>query len=401
MLNADDALGIILDATPRMHGESVPLPRALGRTLASNYTAPQSLPPFDNSSMDGFAVKSSDLRRASAKAPVILNVIGEASAGRFFPRRLLAGESVRIMTGAGVPGGADAVVPLERVTELSDQLAEFKAPPSPGDFIRRAGEDIRRGDTAVAGGTLIAPAELGVLASLGCTRVRVSRRPLVTVVPTGDELVGVDERPGPGQIRNSSSYSLEGFILAAGAVPRITGIARDRRGSLMRRIRTCMHADVLIITGGASVGRHDHVKSILGELGVDLKFTTVNIRPGKPLVFGTFRHTLVFGLPGNPVSTSVTFLEFVRPALLAMLGRRSTTIRRLSACLEHDFSKSDGKRHFLRGIARSDGQGMRVRLTGSQSSGVLTSMTKANCLVIVPEEVTRLVAGDQVEIELL
>ncbi len=400
MVNADEALTRILNSTPLLETESVPLLQAQGRTLGVDTIVDRDLPPFDNSSMDGFALRSSDVGAASAGSNVTLRLAGEARAGKAFPRAVRQGEAVRIMTGAPIPSGADAVVPLEQVRAADEFRLVIDRPVPAGGFVRFAGEDMRKGDRVLKRGTPLGPAELGVLASLGHAHVAVFKRPVVNVLATGDELVDVGSEPAGDQIRNSTSYALWAYIVDAGAVPRLLGIAGDDRGLLKESIRQGLQGDVLIVTGGASVGKYDFVKSILEELGAVLHLTAVNIRPGRPLVFATLGGKLIFGLPGNPVSTGVTFLQFVRPALCAMMGRQPSALR-LSAVMEEAYLKSDRKRHFLRGVARSEGGRLLVRLTGSQSSGVLSSLAAANCLILVPEEITSLDMGQAVEIELL
>lgn len=401
MINASAAVQIILENTPLLAVESVPLLDSLGRVPSHDVIANQDLPPSDNSAMDGYAVASSDLRRASKQHPCTLNILGESSAGRVFTGKLKCGQGVRVMTGGLIPKGADAVVPIENVVEVGDGRVQFFASAKPGEHIRERGEDVRRGEIAVRSGIQLTPASLGVLAALGHARVRVRRKPRVSILATGNELVGIAEKPGRGQIRSSSSYALAGYIEKAGGIPRLLGIAPDTKSRLRKEIKTGLSSDVLLITGGVSVGKYDLVKEVLSGLGVEIKFWRVNIKPGKPLLFGRWRKVLLFGLPGNPVSTSVTFLQFVRPALLRMCGCENVQPMRFSALLEHDFSKSDGKRHYVRGLAAQRKRELHVVAIGSQSSGAMSSMARANCLMIVPEDITTLHKGDRVEIEFL
>ncbi|MBM2839860.1 MAG: moeA [Bacteroidetes bacterium] len=401
MVNASEALHIILEHTQLLGTEKVPLLDALGRTLGQDVVAEEDIPPFDNSAMDGFAIVCSDTKDATKEHSAVLQVVGESSAGNAFNGAITFGQAVRVMTGGMIPKGADAVVPIEQATVLDEGRVEFTRPAMSGQHIRKRGEDIKNGDAALHSGQMLTPGSIGVLASLGYKRVRVYEKPRVNIVATGDELVDVEDMPGKGQIRNSSSYALAAQVTNAGGVPQILGIVPDKPKKLRKRIAEALDVDVLLITGGVSVGKHDYVKNILADVGVDIKFWKVNIKPGMPLVFGTFKNTLVFGLPGNPVSTGVTFLQFVRPALLRMSGLNDVLPMKYSAVLDEDFTKNDSKRHFVRGIVqRCDGV-LHVVTTGTQSSGAMSSLAKANCLIVIPEEVTSLKKGSSVEIELL
>jgi molybdopterin molybdotransferase len=401
MLNADKALAIVLKASKPRSSERVKLREALGRTLAEDIIAAEDIPPFDNSSMDGFAVRAADLARASARRPVTLTVVGEASAGNVFGAKLRSGEAVRIMTGGKIPAGADSVVPIELVTMPDDRHVRFESPVKRGANIRRAGEDIARNTRALKKGEVLTPARLGILAALGYAKVRVAQRPKVNILATGDELVPVRKKPQEGQIRNSSSYVLQGYVEQAGGEPVFLGIVGDKKRRLRKAIAAGLDADILLITGGVSVGKYDLVGETLQKLGVQVRFWRVNIKPGKPLLFGTFKKTLVFGLPGNPVSTGVTFLQFVRPALFAMLGRSVRQPMRLPAILDEPLTKHDSKRHYVRGIAVLSNGALHVTTTGSQSSGMVSSLAKANCLIVIPEAIHSLRKGSTVEVEFL
>ncbi len=401
MLNADKALSIILKVVQPLDAERIKLRNALGRTLAEDVIAAEDIPPFDNSSMDGFAVAAADLAGASARKPVTLTVVGEARAGSVFRAKLRPGQAVRIMTGGKIPAGADSVVPIELVSMPDGQHVRCERPVSRGANVRRAGEDIRQKSRVLKRGEVLTPARLGILAALGCAKVSVVRQPKVNILATGDELVPVREKPREGQIRNSSTYVLHGYVRQAGGKPRLLGIVGDKKRRLRKAIERGFDGDILLITGGVSVGKYDLVGEVLQKLGVRIKFWRVNIKPGKPLLFGTFGRTLVFGLPGNPVSTGVTFLQFVRPALLAMLRQTGRERLRLTAVLDEPLTKRDGKRHFVRGIAAVTNGALHVVTTGSQSSGMVSSLGKANCLIILPENVTNVRKGSKVEVELL
>jgi len=399
MVDADAALSIVLESAPSTGTEKVQLMDTLGRTCARNILADVDLPSFDNSAMDGYALLSSDVKAALQNTPVTLAVIGESSAGNPFNGAVGPGESVRIMTGAMVPRGADSVVPLESVRRLSEDKIECVAANPVKMHIRARGEDIKEGEIVLRDGEVIRPPHLGILAALGVKKARVGRKPLVNILSTGDELVEIDETPGEGQIRNSSAFALAGYITLAGGTARFLGIVPDRNRLIRRKIEEALDADIALVTGGVSVGKYDFVAKALADLEVEILFSKVNIKPGRPLVFGRRRKTLVFGLPGNPVSTGVTFLQFVRPAILAMQGRTDVVPVRHPAILQNAIMKTDGKRHYLRGVATPLEGKLHVRTTGTQSSGVLSSLVRANCLIIVPEQVRQVNEGETVEIE--
>jgi molybdopterin molybdotransferase len=405
MLSAHQALESILSSVTVGEAEVVHLQHAHERILADEIIAGEDIPPFDNSGMDGFAVRAEDV----AQAPTLLKLVGEVSAGNVLSRRIEQGEAVRVTTGGQIPPGADAVIQIEW-TECVDgtSVRVMKSVPS-GHNIRRAGEDIHRGEKIFEEGRRLRAAELGVLASLGRTQVQVYRVPHVAVLATGNELVGIDQALPQGKIRNSNSTALLALLRETNAVPIDLGVAGDHRGKLREEILNGLESDALITAGGVSVGSYDFVQEVLRDLGVEIKFWKVNIKPGMPLLFGVHKEKLgkgsvkpVFGLPGNPVSAFVTFTKFVRPALRKMMGESSPG-KELSfeARLEHEIKTTDGKRHFMRGILGSRDGVLTVRTTGSQASNLLTSLAKANCLIIVPETVSLLRKDDLVEVELL
>jgi molybdopterin molybdotransferase len=401
MISADKALRVILGTVPPPGKENVPLRDASGRTAAESIVAGENIPPFRNSSMDGYAVRSADLKGASPGRVVMLTVAGESSAGNPFAGMLRKGTAVRIMTGGKLPSGADAVVPIEVARSGNTGEVSFTGPARPGDFVRNPGEDIPRGRRVITAGDLLTPSHIGVIASTGHDAVSVSVRPRVGILATGDELVRPDRTPGDGKIRNSSSYALMGLVREAGGKPYFLGIVRDRKKAMRKRVREGLAFDILLLTGGVSVGAHDHVREVLTRSGVDILFWKVNIRPGSPLLFGVADRTLVFGLPGNPVSTGVTFLQFVRPAIRKYLGRKSLSQTQLIAVTDEPLTAKESKRCYLRGIARQEGGVLHVATTGSQSSAVMSSLLKANCLIILPEGTGGVPAGSPVTIEFL
>src|SRR3989441_8504552 len=348
LMSADDALARILDGVPRVSAIQTPLLDALGLVLAEDIAADRDVPPFRNSAMDGYAVRGD----AVASAPVELRVVGEVAAGGFPDRTVGPGEAMRIMTGAPMPEGADTVVRVEDTDNASDLVTIAAATPK-GMATRQAGEDLRRGETILTKGTVLRPAEVGLLASVGRARVRVRKRPRVAVFSTGDEIVDLDAPLGRGQIRDSNRYTLASAVRATGAEPWVRGIVRDSPDALRAALREGLAADAIVTSGGVSVGDHDHLKPRLAEVGTN-SFWAIAIRPGRPLAFGELkdgeRRVPIFGLPGNTVSALLTFEIFVRPALLRMQGREHVSRPRTTARLLEPIEKIPSLRFFARGI---------------------------------------------------
>ncbi len=407
MLSFDEARELISSRLPVLASEPVSLARALNRVLASDVVADHDIPSFDNSSMDGYALHASDTAGLSpGSGGVHLEVAGEAGAGTVLSATLARGTVIRIMTGAPLPPGADAVLEQEQVVVRNGSIEIAVIVPE-GKNIRRKGEDLCAGETVMTRGSILRAGHLGVLASLGKTEIVVYRRPKVGILTTGNELIDVEEPLAPGKIRNSNAYSLLGSVLESGGEPIRLGKVRDEERDLEGAIRKGLENDALVTSGGVSVGKYDLVLETLKNIGVEIVFWKVNIKPGMPLAFGVYRMSgtgkpvPVFALPGNPVSTMVTFLQFVRPALFHMGGREGEGALRLNATLEHDIRKHDRKRHFTRGVVRNEQGRLIVRTTGTQSSGVLSSMVRANCLITLREEQMEIRAGEEVEIEFL
>ncbi len=397
MIDAGTALRIILDSVAPVGRISVALEHATGFVLADPIIAADEIPPFDNSAMDGYAIRAADVRTP----PVVLRIVDHIPAGRPSRRALGEGEASAIMTGAPVPDRADAVVPREWTESAGNDGVRVLQPASEGLNIRRAGADVRRGATVLDAGSLLRPQEIGLLASLGKEFVTVYRRPSVAILTTGDELVQINRPLLDGAIRDSNRYLLSSLARESGGEPIMLGTATDERADLESKIGEGLGADMLVTSGGVSVGDRDIVREVLDSLGVGMKFWKVNIKPGMPLLFGTRGSTPVFGLPGNPVSTMVTFLQFVRPALRKMMGRKDTGSSRFLATLTHAVEKSDGKLHYMRGVLERSGGALTVRSSGPQVSNLLSSLTKANCLIIIPADREIIRAGEQVEVELL
>lgn len=405
MISYSEALRIIHEATEReLPSETVPLVLSLGRVLAETIISSEEIPPAANSAMDGYALRAVDVANATAEEPTALQVIGEAAAGTLFEGTLEPGQAVRIMTGGILPAGADAVIEVESTSE-QDGIVHVRRAVRVGASVRPAGEDIGIGEEIIPAGRKIRPGDVGVLASLGITNVPVRVRPNVGILATGNEIVEPFRRPGPGQVRNSSAAALYACCTEAGAEPIDLGIARDDRDDLEEKLDIGLRYDILLTTGGVSAGNYDYVQHLLPELGVEIRFHKVAIKPGKPILFGTYgggeRQTLVFGLPGNPVSSLITFRQFVVPAIRRLLGETSEALP-IRATAREAIAGGDGKRHFVRGILRSEEDGtLTVGKSGTQSSGALSSMSRANAIVTIDETTDRVEPGAAVRVELL
>jgi molybdopterin molybdotransferase len=316
-------------------------------------------------------------------------------------KEIAVGEAIRIMTGAPLPKGADAVL-MQEYTERFDNGSQVKVfrESSVNEHVRKAGEDIREGDIAISSGTRLNPAAIGMLAAMGRTEIRVVRRPVVAIISTGDELVGIDEPLAPGKIRNSNAYSIAALVQEAGCIPQMLGIARDKREDLVGMVEKGLEADMIITTGGVSVGDYDIVKDVVSEMG-EMKLWKINMKPGKPLAFGMIKGKPLIGLPGNPTSSMVSFIQFARPALLKMSALASYSLMRVEALAEDKVKNKSGRRNYIRVIVRNDDGIFRARLSGGQHSGSLKPMMQANGLMVIPENVFEINPGDKVKVELL
>lgn len=396
-----EAQRTVLDAATPLGLEKVGLLEALGRTLGEDIIAERDNPPWNNSAMDGFAVRWEDIRQEHAiTKPVELKVIEDVPAGKVAARTVGAGQAIRIMTGAPVPRGADTVIKVEETEGTGELVRIFKAPER-GANIRPQGEDVKKGDTIMSKGSVIRPAEAGMLAILAKSFVLVFQRPRVAILSTGDELADLDERFDEDKIINSNSYGIAAAVQEAGGIPILLGIASDQPAALKEKIAHGLNADILVLSGGVSMGDYDFTKAVFKDLGAEMNFWKLAIRPGQPLAFGKIQGKLAFGLPGNPVSSMVTFEQLVRPAMLKMAGQRSYGRPVVQAVFQEKFSKRTDRRHFLRGVLSRQNGVLTVRTTGDQGSGILTSMVKANGLIDVPEEVERLNPGDTVSVQVL
>ena len=412
MISVDEALAEILSHVRPLEPEPVPVLDTMGRVLAEEIVSDINIPPFDNSAMDGYAVRAADVATASPETPVPLRVTGSVAAGYVADTSVKPGTAVRIMTGAPLPEGATAVVPYEdtsdfdrpkedRLLEPAGQI-EVRQPVAPHDHVRPAGEDLRLGELVMAPGRVIRPQEIGVLASLGRPTVLVHRQPRVAILATGDELLEIHEPLRPGKIRNSNEYTNAALVTRTGGMALRLGIARDAKGDLVSKIRSGLEqgADLFLTSGGVSVGDYDVVKDVLGTEG-EMQFWQVNMKPGKPLAFGLLAGSVpLIGLPGNPVSAMVSFEQFARPAILKMLGHTDLAKPTVQAVLDEPVTNS-GRRGFVRVMVSHKADGYHARTTGEQGSGVLTSMSKANGLAIVPEGTYRVEAGATLTVQML
>jgi len=396
MLEIQEAQERILSEVSALAVLESNLDDSLGRVLGEDIVSDLDLPLFDNSAMDGYAVRTVDVAGASREKPVSLRVVEHIGAGATPTQRLTQGTTARIFTGAPLPEGADAVVMQEDTDQGAETVAIFDIA-RVGENIRHAGEDIRKGQTVLGAGTRVEATHMSLLATLGKARVRVLRPPRVAILATGEELIEADQPLTPGKLREGNSRMLAAFVQQLGAEPVRLGIARDNRDDLYSKLGEGLKCDALITSGGVSVGEHDLVRPVLEELGCPVKFWRVAVKPGKPFVFSRSKSCLVFGLPGNPVSTMVTFLLFVRPALLKMSGRHDLTLLRRRAVASTPFRNKGGRRHFMRGVLTESAGRLEVASAGRQESHVLSSMVWANCLVDVAPD-TSIEAGQAVSV---
>jgi len=411
MIAVEEAYERIMQAFHPLEAEKVSLWDGLGRVLAEDVYADVNIPPFANSAMDGYAVRAADTVGATRESPVCLKVKGTLAAGQSPDRAVEPGTAIRIMTGAPMPPGADAVVRFENTSEgrgnarmtgtvHEDEVAIYE-PVAVNENVRPAGEDIRAGEKVLAIGTELRPAELGVLASVGRVEFLAYRRPRVAVLATGDELVEPNEPLTPGKIRNSNLYTNAALVQKYGGIPIPLGIARDTVEDLTAKLRRAidLKVDLILTSAGVSVGEYDVVKDVLNSLG-QIDFWQVRMKPGKPLAFGYIQGIPLIGFPGNPVSSMVSFERFARPAILKMQGKRKLRKPVIRAILREDVKGGD-RREFKRAIVERVGNAYYARLTGDQGSGILTSMVKANGLAIIPEGTKVVRAGEEVAVEML
>jgi molybdopterin molybdotransferase len=406
MISVEEALEAVLLHFAPLDAQKRPLLDTMGQVLVEDSYSNDNIPPFDNSAMDGYAVRTVDLAGAGQHNPIELRVIADLAAGYAPEVAVEPGTAVRIMTGAPLPPGADAVVRFEDTDEGDKKyegpggIVRVLVRPDVQENVRNAGEDVRAGELVIPKGTVIRPSQIGVLASLGRKEVLVHRRPKVAVLATGDELVAIDDPITPGKIRNSNSYSVASLVMKYGGIPLMLGIARDSVKELTAALSGGANADLMITSGGVSVGDYDMVKKVLNAEG-KMDFWQVRMKPGKPLAFGHIRGVPLLGLPGNPVSAMVSFEQFGRPAILKMLGRKKLAKPTVQAILAEDISNSSGRRHFVRAIIERKNGRYFARTTGEQGSGILTSMVKGNGLAVISEDVKLARAGTEVTVQMM
>jgi molybdopterin molybdotransferase len=400
MISVAEAVKTIVEHIRILGTERVDIRSALGRVLAEDITSSVTIPPCDNSAMDGYAVRFEDIQGASQKNAACLKILGDIPAGYTAQQPIAAGETYRIMTGAPLPEGADTVV-MQEDTDVQGGIVHILKAGGRGNHIRRAGEDIRAGDTVVSANTVLNPAHIGVLASIKKAFVTVYQRPRVAILSTGDELIDIDEELTEGKIVSSNSYSLYALVQDSGAIPLSLGIARDTREDLRAKFQEGLHADMIISSGGVSVGDYDFVKDVLKDIGAEMKFWKVAMRPGNPLAFGIIGGKPAFGLPGNPVSVMVSFEQFVRPSIRKMSGHSCLFRQVIDATAQEPVATKKDRKYFIRcRVSERDGQYV-ATTTGEQGSGILMSMAKANGLMIVSEEKEGVSAGEKVKVQIL
>ena len=411
----------VLEAVATMGAEPVKLEQSLGRVLAEEVRANRDQPPYDISAMDGYALRSADL----GNVPAMLEIIEDIKAGDMPTKTLAAGQCARIMTGAPMPQGADAVIRVEDTEAMSKEALSPSSLPQagerdaaslrenlfdrvqinqsvkPGNDIRRLGENMRNGEVVLAPGIEITPGVIGVLATVKRAQVQVYRRPRVAILSTGNELEGLDEPVDPNKIPNSNSYALMGQVQALGIEPVLLGIARDDPEELARYLKRGLEYDVLLVSGGTSVGVHDYVRPTIEALGAQMLFWRVSMKPGHPVAFGKVGEKIIFGLPGNPVSSMVCFEQFVVPALRRMMGHTRTYRRTIEARMTHNVKHQPGRTEFIRVLLAKEPGGYAATSTGAQGSGMLLSMARADGLAVLPADCNGLTAGSQVTVQLL
>jgi len=403
MTTCREALNLILDSVAPLPARSTPLFDALGLVLAETQTSPETVPPFTNSAMDGYAVRAADCVAAGPGSPVSLDVLSDLPAGSVSTDEVRPGTAIRIMTGAPLPAGADSVVAVEATTSEGSRV-RIAAPVKKGANVRLAGEDLREGEELLPKGFALTPASLGILASVGLAEVRVHPRPRVAILTTGDELVEAGDKPGPGQIRDSNIHTMYAQALAFGAVPVPFSRVPDTREAVTAALAKARdHADVIVTNGGISVGDYDYIKAVLVELGAREVFWKVKQKPGGPLGYWLLGGKPVFGIPGNTVAAMVCMEEYVRPALRKMMGHGKLLRPDVTAVFEGDFRKSapDGKVHLIRVRARRKDGRLVVAPSGPQGSGILSSMLRSNALALVPDDALALRTGDEVTVHLI
>lgn len=394
------ALKTVLEHCPVLPAEEKPFWQTLNYVLATDVIAQDNIPPFANSAMDGFAVKAQDIASASTEKPVALKMVAEQAAGKVTAVKVAPGTAIKIMTGAPIPSGADCVVPVELCRQEKNQVFVWQ-PLKAEANIRKAGEDIAKGQTVLKKGHKLQPVDIGILAALGRTTVSVIKKPTVAIIGTGDELIDVTAALEPGKIRDSNSHILTAQALSCGYTAKRLGVAKDNYADVKEKISKALTYDVIVTSGGVSVGEYDFVKAVLKDIGAQLHFWGVKQKPGKPFAFWTYNHKLIFGLPGNPIASLICFEEYVRPALLKMSGHAEVLRPVVKAKLTHPLKKKPGRQHFVGVCLSKKDETYYATVPGRQGSGILTSFSGANGIAVIPLDVSELAAGDFVEVQVV
>lgn len=401
MINIDQALKHILNSAKIMEPEFLKLSDALGRILAEDVYSKFDIPVWDNSAMDGYALRAKDTIGISKDKPEVFEVIELVRAGSLPSKVVGEKQAIKIMTGASMPKGADSVIKVEDTqAESGTKVSIFNRTDS-GINVRKSGEGIKSGELVITKGTYLNSAALGVLASLGKPKLKVIKQPRVAILATGDEVVEVDEPFTQGKLYSANTYSLCSQVREAGGIPKNLGIASDEPEHLRKKIEEGLDCNLIITSGGVSMGDYDLVKSVLEEMGAEIKFWKVAIRPGKPVLFGLLKGIPVFGLPGNPVSSMISFEVFARSAILKMLGQKDNNRKEVEAFLEEDIKKKRGLQYLLRAQTRWEDGAYRTHTTGPQGSGILKSMLLANSLIVLPEDEEHLEKGKKVTVRFI
>lgn len=394
MIRIEEALKIIEEETKNLGLEEKEILSALNRVLGEDIYSMDNLPPFNKSAMDGFAIKYEDTKNCNINNRVELDIQGRIKAGDFCEKELQFGQAYKIMTGAPLPVGANAVIEIEKVEVVENKLYIYQAVQE-GNHIIKFGEEIKVGEIALSKGTVIRPPEIGFLASLGFSSIKVYKSPVVALIITGDELIDINSKLEKGKIRNSNEYSLKALINNLGAECLSLGIVSDEKAVLKENVKYALeNADIVISSGGASVGDYDFIEDVLKEIGAEVKFNKVAIKPGKPVTFAKYRNKLFFALPGNPSSLIITFQEFVKPAIEKIMGKKSRNKEEFQVVLADDFKAQKGRRKFVYVEIREENGIYYAHKSGSQCSNHLKTMSRANGIIIIPEEFGTVHAGE-------
>ncbi|MDZ7269203.1 MAG: molybdopterin molybdotransferase MoeA [candidate division KSB1 bacterium] len=396
MIPLQQAVELVMQNTGRLPAETVDLLQAAGRVLAEEIISDRDQPPFARSSMDGYALRAADV----APAPVQLQVVGFIPAGTFPDFQIQQGQAAKIMTGAPLPAGADSVQMIEKTRPAAGDRVEVLEAVPPGHNVSPQGSEAAAGQVVARAGSFVSPAVIGLLAAVGKSRVRVYRRPAVAIIATGDELVEIDQTPKLGQIRNSNSFALAAQVARLGATARLWGMARDQQQQIRELLQRGLACEVVVLTGGVSMGDLDLVEDVFQELGLQIHFNKVAVKPGKPVVFATCGDKLVFGLPGNPVSAATTFELLVRPAIRKLMGFSVYSNQIVAAQLEAPIINRSQREYYAPATAWYDGRQFRVRPLASKGSGDQVTYAQSNCYLICPREVVELHAGETVRVML-